>query len=74
MLSTLSGLTVGDKISIPGEAVTNAIKKLWKQKLFSNVLIKLDRIQGNYAFLIIELEERPRMSKYRFLGVKKGEI
>ena len=74
VLTTISGLTVGDRITVPGDQITNSIKKLWKQKLFSNVIIKVDYVQDGLIFLIIELEERPRMSKYRFFGVKKKEI
>ncbi|MCH7534696.1 MAG: outer membrane protein assembly factor BamA [Bacteroidetes bacterium] len=74
VLISISGLIRGDKITIPGEEITNAIKKLWKQKLFADVKIKLERTQDRFAFLIIELEERPRMSRYTFLGVKKKEL
>ena len=39
VLVQLSGLKVGDEVEVPGEAITNAIKKLWKQGLFSDVQI-----------------------------------
>ena len=39
VLVQLSGLTVGLEIDVPGEAVTNAIKKLWQQGLFSDVKV-----------------------------------
>ena len=44
MLIGLSGLTVGQKISIPGDEVTDAIKRFWKNGLFSNVAIEMDSI------------------------------
>jgi outer membrane protein insertion porin family len=30
----LSGLSVGDKLDVPGERISGAIKSLWKQQLF----------------------------------------
>lgn len=73
-LTLLSGLTVGKKISVPGEDIPSAIKNLWDQGLFSDVRIKADRIQGNTIFLVIEITERPRLSKFQFKGLKKSEV
>ncbi|MCF8297856.1 MAG: outer membrane protein assembly factor BamA [Saprospiraceae bacterium] len=73
VLIMLSGLTVGDKIKIPGEEITSAIKKLWKQGLFENINISATKIQGDYIFLDIHLEERPRLAKFSFEGIKKSE-
>ncbi len=69
----LSGLQVGDTISVPGEKITNAIEKLWEQGLFSDVKIAADRIVGDQIFLNLILKERPRLSKFTFNGVKKGQ-
>ena len=44
MLVRLSGLTVGETISIPGDEITKAIKRYWKNGLFSNVAIRVDSI------------------------------
>jgi len=73
VLITLSGLRVGDKVDIPGEKIHNAVKKLWDQGLFDDVKIKLVRIQEKQAFLDIVLTERPRLSKFSFSGIRKGE-
>ncbi|HHZ65544.1 MAG TPA: outer membrane protein assembly factor BamA, partial [Flavobacteriales bacterium] len=51
VLIMLSGLTVGDKITVPGEALSNAIKKLWKQGLFSDVSITISKVEGSKIFL-----------------------
>lgn len=70
----LSGLTVGDKIQIPGDKISEAIKTLWKQGLFEDVQIYLDKIVGNDVFLKIKVVERPRLSKFSFRGkVKKND-
>ncbi len=74
LLLTVSGLSVGDQININGDdKITKAVMNLWKQNFFSKVAITVDRITGNNVFLNIELEERPRLSKYNFKGVKSGE-
>ncbi|MBP6515711.1 MAG: outer membrane protein assembly factor [Chitinophagales bacterium] len=74
VLITLSGLTIGEKIKVPGEDVAKAIKQLWKQKLFTNVAIETDRIEGEKIYLNIILEERPRLSRYNIKGVKNSDL
>ncbi|MDL2314954.1 outer membrane protein assembly factor BamA [Bacteroidales bacterium OttesenSCG-928-C19] len=69
----LTGLKVGDKITIPGDKISSVIDKLWKQQIFKNVKVSISKIQGNVAFLDIYLEEQPRLSKFRFDGIKKSE-
>ncbi|MCW5907957.1 MAG: outer membrane protein assembly factor [Chitinophagales bacterium] len=73
ILLTLSGLAVGDKIKIPGDAIPKAIKTLWKQRLFTNVSIEAERITSNKIYLIIHVEERPRVSRYSLKGLKNSE-
>ena len=73
MIVALSGLSVGQTINIPGQEVTQAIKLLWKQGLFSNIDIQAERYQGRNVFLLIKLEEKPRITKYKISGVKKGD-
>jgi len=72
-LINLSGLAVGDKIQIPGEEITSAIEKLWKQGLFSDIQITKTKIVNNTIFLDIYLQERPRLSKFALSGMKKSE-
>ena len=73
MLVMLSGLTVGDKITIPGDKISAAIDKLWEQGLFENIKITASKISGKTIFLDIFLQERPRLSKFKFTGIRKGE-
>jgi len=70
---SITGLTVGEKIMIPGEKISNAIKKLWDQGLFSNIDIRYTKIEGNIIYLDIYLQERKRISYYKFEGIKKSE-
>lgn len=69
----LSGLSVGDVITVPGEDVTNAVKRYWKHGLFSDVSIVADSIVNGKIYLGIKLKQRPRISQINFNGVKKSE-
>lgn len=69
----LSGLSVGSEIQIPGDAVTKAIKRLYGNGLFSDVSINIDRVVGDKVYLIIYLQERRRLSKVNYIGLKKSE-
>src|SRR5690606_17748747 len=70
---SLTGLRVGDKIKIPGDAISGAIRKLWKHGLVGDVTISVDRIEGENVFLKILLSERPRLTSYYFVGISKGK-
>jgi len=74
VLIGFSGLAVGDVINIPGEAITKAVKRFWKQGLFSEVKILATKIKGDKIWLNIALKERPRVSEINFTGLKKSEI
>ncbi|GHT35184.1 outer membrane protein assembly factor [Bacteroidia bacterium] len=73
ILIGFSGLSVGQKINVPGDAITNAIKKFWKQGFFSDVNITATKVVGDKIWLNIALEQRPRISKINFSGMKKSE-
>ena len=73
VLIGLSGLSVGQTISIPGDEITSAIKRYWRHGLFSNVQITAEKIEGNKVWLKINLTQRPRISEIRYHGVKKSE-
>jgi len=73
VLIGFSGLAVGDKIEVPGDQITKAVKRFWNQGLFSNVKIRAKKIEGNRIWLVIELEQRPRISEVKYEGLKKSE-
>jgi outer membrane protein insertion porin family len=73
ILISLSGLRQGQKIKIPGEDIPKAIKSLWKQKLFTDVQINVDKIVGDQVFLVIVVQERPHIKGYSIVGVKKTD-
>ena len=70
----ISELYADDEIQIPGEAVSNAIRKLWDQQLFDHVEIRLDKVTGNYCFLTIVVRERAKLlAMPSYNGVKKSQ-
>ena len=69
----LSGLRIGQRVDIPGEEITSAVKKLWAQGLFSDVRITVSRTEGDNVYLDIYLQERPRLSTIQLTGVRKSE-
>ncbi len=74
VLIGFSGLAIGDIISVPGDAITGAVKRFWKQGLFSDVKILATKIKDGKIWLTIDLKQRPRVSEINFNGLKKSEI
>lgn len=73
MLASISGLTVGQQIELPGQDITEAVKRYWKHGLFSKVQIAADSIVGDKIYLHFYLALRPRVSTINYIGVKKSE-
>jgi outer membrane protein insertion porin family len=74
LVISITGLAVGDVVNIPGTDVFNkAIVKLWKQSLVSNAEINITKLQETNIYIEIIIVERPRLTDYNFIGVKKGD-
>ena len=74
LLISVTGLAVGDRITTSNDSkIAKAIRNLWRQELFSDVNIVATKFIGDRIFLNINVEERPRLSKYNFKGIKKSE-
>jgi outer membrane protein insertion porin family len=74
ILVGISGLRKGQEITVPGEAVSSAVKKLWAQGLFSDVSISIDSTVSDTVYLDIFLQERPRISSVKFNGLRSSEV
>ena len=72
-LLKLSGLAVGQRVTVPGADITEAMKRLWSTGLFANVKIKALKISGNKIWLELLLEQNPKIKEVVFHGVRKGE-
>ena len=71
VLRLVSGLVPGQRVKVPGEKFSDAVKALWKQGFFDDIQINVDKIIGNDIFLKIVLIEKPRIGRYTFKGVSK---
>jgi len=70
---SLSGLKVDDQISVPGDAISNALKKLWAQGIIGDVKILVTKIEGDDIYLLLDLTERPRFSRVEYTGVNQTQ-
>ena len=68
-----SGLSVGQRIDIPGDEIKAAAKRFWRQGLFSKIQIKVEKICGDKVWLEFALRQQPRISDITYNGMKKGE-
>ncbi len=73
LLLSISGLNVGDVYEVPGEHISEAVRRYMKQKLFSSVRIEADSIVGSKIYLHVHLMAHPRISSINYTGVKKSE-
>ena len=73
VLAMLAGLKVGNEITVPGDDIALAIRKIWEQGMFEDVEVNATNIIGDKIFLQIIVQERPRVSKFSFNGIKKSE-
>ena len=73
MLTGISGLAVGQEVSVPGQEITDAVKRYWRHGLFSKVQIAADSIVGDKVYLHFYLAVRPRVSTINYVGLKKTE-
>ena len=71
----LSGLRKGMAVTLPGDDVSSVVNRLWAQRKFEDVSIRLDSLSSarDSAYLVIQVVERPRVSRWTFTGVKKSE-
>ncbi len=69
---TFAGLEKGQSITIPGEEISNSIKKLWKLGLFNDVNFYVDKIEGDSISLELNINELPKLKEVKIVGVKKS--
>ena len=74
-LVALTGLKAGETIDIPGQELSGIMNRLWLQRKFSDVGFYIDSLsaKGDSCILVLKVQERPRVSKWEFKGVKRGE-
>lgn len=72
-IKAVAGLRQGQKIIIPGDQISMAVKNLWKEELFSDISIELDKEIEGVVYLTIRLAPRPKLSHFKFKGIPKRE-
>jgi outer membrane protein insertion porin family len=70
---TFAGLEKGQEITVPGEQISNAIKKLGKLGLFDEISFYINRIQNDSIYLDLEINELPKLGNVKFVGIKKNK-
>lgn len=72
---SVTGLSVGEEITIPSDEVSAIVKRVWAQRYFSDVAFCIDSLSANKdtAFLAFNLVERPRVSRWLFDGLRSGQ-
>lgn len=71
---SFTGLSKGDKITIPGTDVSDILKRIWAQRYFSDAGIYIDSVGTNDTIVLgLRLVERPRVSRWIFEGVRSGQ-
>jgi outer membrane protein insertion porin family len=69
----LAGLRQGQSITIPGEKITKAVKNLWSEGIFSDIEILAEKEVAGVIYLVIKLQPRPKLSRFKFVGIKKRD-
>ncbi len=70
---TFTALEKGQAIQVPGEEISNAIKKLWKLGLFSDINFYISKERNDSIWLELNIQELPKLSEARIQGVRKGK-
>ncbi len=68
-----AGFSLGDEIEIPGTKINNAVKKLWRSKMFSDINVYVSSIQGNEVTLELNLLGLPELQAITITGIKKSQ-
>ena len=70
----LTGIQVGQKITVPSQDLSQIVKRIWLQKRFSSVGLTIDSLgRGDTAYFALNLSERERVTAWIYNGVKKSE-
>jgi len=72
---SLTGLQEGNEITVPSDQTASIVKRIWAQRFFSSVSLEIDSLSANRdtAFFVLKLQERPRVSRWSYRGIKNSE-
>lgn len=66
-----TGLRVGEKLYLPGEKLSNVIKKLWDLELFSDINLYVTGLDGIKVDLRLDIQEVPELNEIKIRGIKE---
>lgn len=70
-----TGLKIGQVVEIPGgNAISNAIKKLWRTHRFSEVDFYVESYEGNEVNLKVDLLGLPELNEFEGEGISKSKL
>ncbi|HCA09197.1 MULTISPECIES: outer membrane protein assembly factor BamA [unclassified Chryseobacterium] len=68
-----TGLTKGEVVDIPGQKISNAVKKLWDTQSFSEVEVYVQSIEGETIILRFYLQDLKELGEVKFAGKGIGK-
>ena len=68
-----AGFAIGEEIELPGTKVNNAVKKLWRSNLFSDIDLYVAKIEGDQVTLELAVTSVPSLGEIKINGVKKSQ-
>lgn len=71
---TFSGLQKGQEITVPGEEISGAIKKLGKLGLFDEIAFYVNKVENDSIYLDLDIIELPKLNEVKFVGIKKSKV
>ena len=68
-----TGLNKNESVEIPGQKISNGIKKLWETQSFSEVEVYIESIDGNQVILRFNLQDLKELGEVKFKGKGIGK-
>lgn len=68
-----TGLLKGESVDIPGQKISNGIKKLWDTQSFSEVEVYVQSIEGENVVLRFYLQDLKELGEVKFTGKGIGK-
>ncbi|UFK96919.1 BamA/OMP85 family outer membrane protein [Kaistella faecalis] len=68
-----TGLNKNESVEIPGQKISNAIKKLWETQSFSEVEVYIQSIEGEQIVLRFNLQDLKDLGEVKFTGKGIGK-
>ncbi|NML58625.1 outer membrane protein assembly factor BamA [Chryseobacterium cheonjiense] len=68
-----TGLSKGETVDIPGQKISNAVKKLWDTQSFSEVEVYVQSIEGETIILKFYLQDLKDLGEVKFTGKGIGK-